>query len=227
MRARRSAMPQQLRGPIVARQREGLLNAQRGVRRVGARQQAGLLSQEGVHAVTGDHDPGVDVAARPVGCHARHAVCRGGMRACQRAQSSMRHSTMGRWGNARTCGRPSRNHANQPGRLRADWTRFARRHHPTTRARDMNIAFPYHFDARGRTAHAASDDAHSRDMIEQVLFTAPGERVNRPDFGSGLLRLVFAPISDELAATTLLSMGTWQPSNRLPKNAVGRSVGIS
>jgi phage baseplate assembly protein W len=39
-------------------------------------------------------------------------------------------------------------------------------------------------------------------MIEQVLFTAPGERVNRPDFGCGLQRLVFAPNSDELAAAS-------------------------
>ena len=37
-------------------------------------------------------------------------------------------------------------------------------------------------------------------MIEQLLFTNPGERVNRPDFGSGLLQLVFAPNSPELAA---------------------------
>lgn len=65
----------------------------------------------------------------------------------------------------------------------------------------MNIDFPYHFDSRGRTAEAGYD-AHIRDLIEQVLFTAPGERVNRPDFGSGLLRLVFAPNSDQLAATT-------------------------
>jgi phage baseplate assembly protein W len=46
------------------------------------------------------------------------------------------------------------------------------------------------------------DDRHIRDMIEQVLFTAPGERVNRPDLGSGLLQLVFEPNSDELAITT-------------------------
>ena len=65
----------------------------------------------------------------------------------------------------------------------------------------MNIDFPYHFDARGRTAEV-DYDAHICDLIEQVLFTAPGERVNRPDFGSGLLRLVFAPNSSELAATT-------------------------
>ena len=63
----------------------------------------------------------------------------------------------------------------------------------------MNTDFPFHFDSRGRTA-TTSDDDHIRDMIEQFLFTNPGERVNRPDFGSGLLQLVFAPNSPELAA---------------------------
>ncbi len=63
----------------------------------------------------------------------------------------------------------------------------------------MNIDFPFHFDSRGRTA-ATDDDDHIRDMIEQFLFTNPGERVNRPDFGSGLLQLVFAPNSPELAS---------------------------
>jgi uncharacterized protein len=63
----------------------------------------------------------------------------------------------------------------------------------------MNIDFPYHFDGRGQTA-ATDDDDHIRDMIEQLLFTSPGERVNRPDFGSGLLQMVFAPNSPELAA---------------------------
>ena len=65
----------------------------------------------------------------------------------------------------------------------------------------MNIDYPFHFDGRGRTA-ATTDEEHIRDLIEQVLFTCPGERVNRPDFGSGLMRLVFAPNSDELAAAT-------------------------
>jgi len=63
----------------------------------------------------------------------------------------------------------------------------------------MNIDFPFHFDKRGRTA-IAGDDNHIRDMIEQFLFTNPGERVNRPDFGSGLLQMVFAPNSPELAS---------------------------
>src|SRR6516165_11608053 len=64
----------------------------------------------------------------------------------------------------------------------------------------MNIDFPFHFDRRGRTA-TTDDNDHIRDMIEEYLFTNPGERVNRPDFGSGLLQLVFAPNSPELAAT--------------------------
>lgn len=64
----------------------------------------------------------------------------------------------------------------------------------------MNIAFPFSIDTRGRTA-AIDDSRHVRDMIEQLLFTNAGERVNRPDFGSGLLQLVFAPNSPELAAT--------------------------
>jgi phage baseplate assembly protein W len=63
----------------------------------------------------------------------------------------------------------------------------------------MDIDFPFHFDTRGRTAVTGGDD-HIRDLIEQVLFTSPGERVNRPTFGSGLMQLVFAPNSDEVAA---------------------------
>lgn len=64
----------------------------------------------------------------------------------------------------------------------------------------MNIDFPYHFDSRRRTA-VTDDNDHVRDMIEQFLFTNAGERVNRPDFGSGLLQMIFAPNSQELAAT--------------------------
>ncbi|GAB4205488.1 MAG: GPW/gp25 family protein [Roseiflexaceae bacterium] len=76
----------------------------------------------------------------------------------------------------------------------------------------MQIDFAFHFDQRGRTA-AADDDDHIRDMIEQLLFTNPGERVNRPDFGSGLLQLIFAPNSPELAAalryTMLAALQRW------------------
>jgi phage baseplate assembly protein W len=69
----------------------------------------------------------------------------------------------------------------------------------------MDIDFPYGFDSRGRTASAGIDD-HVRDMIELLIFTSPGERVNRPDFGSGLLQLVFAPNSPELAATVQFTL---------------------
>lgn len=64
----------------------------------------------------------------------------------------------------------------------------------------MAMRFPFQIDGRGCTASAASDeDAHIRDLMEQVLLTTPGERVNRPDFGSGLLGLVFSPGGDVLA----------------------------
>ncbi|MGD8308893.1 MAG: GPW/gp25 family protein [Chromatiales bacterium] len=63
----------------------------------------------------------------------------------------------------------------------------------------MHIDYPFHFGSLGRTATAGDDD-HIRDMIEQLLFTSPGERVNRPDFGSGLLEMVFEPGGPELAS---------------------------
>jgi phage baseplate assembly protein W len=63
------------------------------------------------------------------------------------------------------------------------------------------VDYPFSFDNRGRTADTTADD-HIRDLIEQVLFTSPGERVNRPTFGCGLNQLVFAPNSPELAAAT-------------------------
>ena len=65
----------------------------------------------------------------------------------------------------------------------------------------MQLDYPYRMDGRGRTATTSAAD-HVRDLIEQVLFTQPGERVNRPEFGSGLLQLTFAPLSDELASAT-------------------------
>lgn len=65
----------------------------------------------------------------------------------------------------------------------------------------MQIDYPFHLDGRGRSA-TTGEDEHIRDMIEQVLFTNPGERVNRPTFGCGLGRLVFAGNSDDLAAAT-------------------------
>lgn len=62
-------------------------------------------------------------------------------------------------------------------------------------------AYPYHLDAGGRTATAPAYDRHVHDLIEQVLFTSPGERVNRPDFGAGVDRLVFRGMTAEMVAT--------------------------
>jgi Bacteriophage baseplate protein W len=69
----------------------------------------------------------------------------------------------------------------------------------------MHLDFPFQIDSRG---HAASTDEndHIRDMIEQFLFTSAGERVNRPDFGSGLLQMVFAPNSPEIAAAIQMTV---------------------
>lgn len=65
----------------------------------------------------------------------------------------------------------------------------------------MNLATPYRFDHRGRSAEL-DHDRYVRSLIEAVLFTAPGERVMRPDFGSGVAQLVFAPNSPQLAGAT-------------------------
>jgi len=69
----------------------------------------------------------------------------------------------------------------------------------------MYLNEPYQFDGRGRTQSATFDD-YVKQLVEQVLFTSPGERVNLPDFGSGLLQLPFAPNSIEMAAATQVSV---------------------
>ncbi|MGY3149404.1 phage baseplate assembly protein W [Bradyrhizobium sp. USDA 3397] len=88
--------------------------------------------------------------------------------------------------------------------MRAD--RYTAGAHFYANARDgeltaMHVDYPFHFDGRTRTATTGDDD-YIRDLIEQVLFTGVGERVNRPDFGSGVSQLVFAPNTPELAAST-------------------------
>lgn len=65
----------------------------------------------------------------------------------------------------------------------------------------LNIHYPFFIDGRGRVTEADLA-SHIRQLIEQVLFTGPGERVNRPTFGSELQQLLFAPNSLELAAAT-------------------------
>jgi len=61
-----------------------------------------------------------------------------------------------------------------------------------------HLDYPFAVDARGGAA-VTDDDDHVRDLIYQVLFTNPGERVNRPEFGCGLKSLVFMPSSPALA----------------------------
>jgi uncharacterized protein len=70
---------------------------------------------------------------------------------------------------------------------------------PVMRQQHLNLDYPFHFDSRGRTG-VTNDLDHIRDLIKQFLFTSPGERVNRPDFGAGLLRMVFEPNRAELTA---------------------------
>ncbi|WP_116132698.1 GPW/gp25 family protein [Tropicimonas sp. IMCC34043] len=68
-------------------------------------------------------------------------------------------------------------------------------------ALDRQLDYPFGFDPRGRSRLTGAGD-HVRDLIEQVLFTAPGERLNRPDFGTPIKDLVFEGLSDALVATT-------------------------
>ena len=97
----------------------------------------------------------------------------------------------------------------------------------------MNLDFPFHFDGRGRTA-STTDIDHLRDMVEQLLFTAPGERVNRPDFGTGVGQLVFAPNSEQLAAALQMmiqgSMQRWLGDvvriDRLSVNAIDEQLQV-
>jgi|SRR5690349_13391280 len=63
-----------------------------------------------------------------------------------------------------------------------------------------DVAFPMRRDDTGRFVDANPDE-HLRDMIAQVLFTLPGERLNLPDFGAGVQRLVFAPVSADVLQT--------------------------
>jgi phage baseplate assembly protein W len=65
----------------------------------------------------------------------------------------------------------------------------------------MNLNCAYQFDGRGRTQEASPQD-YVTQLVEQVLFTSPGERVNMPDFGSGVRQLAFAPNSMQIAAAT-------------------------
>jgi phage baseplate assembly protein W len=71
----------------------------------------------------------------------------------------------------------------------------------------FSIRYPFAVDSgMGRLAVETDYDAHVRQMIIQVLFTNPGERINRPDFGCGIRRMVFAPNSDVTASLTQVTI---------------------
>jgi phage baseplate assembly protein W len=63
------------------------------------------------------------------------------------------------------------------------------------------LAFPFGLDASGAVG-ACDLDGAIRGRIEQVLFTAPGERVMLPEFGCGARDLVFQGNNEVLAAAT-------------------------
>jgi phage baseplate assembly protein W len=106
------------------------------------------------------------------------------------------------WRDTGICERLARHYSEQHGCLHSDRSGIDRRDHTTASHRHMSqVDYPFSFDNRGRTSDTTADD-HIRDLVEQVLFTSPGERVNRPTFGCGLNQLVFAPNSPELAAAT-------------------------
>ncbi|MCH9684012.1 MAG: GPW/gp25 family protein [Deltaproteobacteria bacterium] len=65
----------------------------------------------------------------------------------------------------------------------------------------MPLSHPFRFDDAGRTATSVEPE-FIEELIELVLFTGPGERVNRPDFGTGVMGLVFAGGGTEVAAAT-------------------------
>jgi phage baseplate assembly protein W len=70
----------------------------------------------------------------------------------------------------------------------------------------MHFKYPFRINPRGRTTDVANEEEHLRDLVEQVLFTTPGERINRPNFGSGLLQFTFAPNNEALAATAQVNV---------------------
>lgn len=82
-----------------------------------------------------------------------------------------------------------------------------------------SIKHPFAIDqGRGRLAEEDNYASHVEQMMLQVLFTAPGERINRPDFGCGVKRLVFAPNSEVTA--TLAQVTIFESLNRWLGSAI-------
>lgn len=83
-----------------------------------------------------------------------------------------------------------------------------------------SLRYPIAVDpARGRLAQEQSYAEHIEQLVMQVLLTAPGERINRPDFGCGVKRLVFAPGGD--VAATLAQTAVYQALTKWLPGAIG------
>jgi phage baseplate assembly protein W len=98
------------------------------------------------------------------------------------------------------------------------------------------IRYPFAIDAgAGRLAEEPDYDAYVRQLIRQVLLTAQGERLNRPDFGAGLRRMVFAPNAPGTASLTetlvYQALTTWLASvirvERITAAAVAERLDIA
>ena len=76
-----------------------------------------------------------------------------------------------------------------------------------------DYAYPLRIDGGSQQAAQAAYAAHVEEMIEQILLTAPGERVDLPQFGCGLRQLVFSPLRDSLDTALKLqvsqALGRW------------------
>ncbi|MCP4709353.1 MAG: GPW/gp25 family protein [Planctomycetes bacterium] len=71
---------------------------------------------------------------------------------------------------------------------------------------NKTFGFPFAVTAAGRISATGGDEA-IRGKIIQILFTAPGERINLPEFGCGLFNMVFEPNNDILAAAMEFTVG--------------------
>jgi uncharacterized protein len=69
------------------------------------------------------------------------------------------------------------------------------------------FVFPFGVNAAGSIEPDGDDQSDLRGKVIQVLFTAPGERVNQPEFGCGLFNLVFDPNNTIMIAAAEFSVG--------------------
>lgn len=75
-----------------------------------------------------------------------------------------------------------------------------------TFSRRQDISFPFRIDGVSRQARQAPYEEHVKQMIRQTLLTAPGERINLPEFGCGLRQMIFAPNSEAVQATVKITV---------------------